>query len=92
MSEDDAIWVCGSSARKKEGSDEWEVLPPPDQVAMKLNRKGKVLQRIPLLMTATPPEQSGELNWVHGIVFDSFGNLYLTDIQGHRAQKFVCEP
>ena len=92
MSEDDEIWVCGSSARKKEGTEEWEVLPPPDQVVMKLNRKGKILQRITLSMTTTPPEKPGELNWVHGIAFDSEGNLYLTDIQGHRAQKFVCKP
>ena len=92
MSKDDEIWVCGSSARKKEGSDEWDVLPPPDQVVMKLNRKGRILRRVPLLMTTTPPGKPGELNWVHGIAFDSRGNLYLTDIQGHRAQKFVCEP
>jgi len=92
MSKDDEIWVCGSSARKKEGTGEWDVLPPPDQLVMKLNRKGTVLMRIPLLMTTTPPGKPGELNWVHGIAFDSRGNLYLTDIQGHRAQKFVCEP
>ncbi|MFC1634429.1 peptidyl-alpha-hydroxyglycine alpha-amidating lyase family protein [Planctomycetota bacterium] len=92
ISEDDDIWVCGSSARKKEGTDEWEVLPPPDQVVMKLNRKGKVIVRVPLTMTTISPGKPGELNWVHGIAFDSQGNLYLTDIQGHRAQKFVCQP
>jgi DNA-binding beta-propeller fold protein YncE len=92
ISEDDDIWVCGSVARKKEGTDKWEVLPPPDQVVMKLNREGKVLQRIPLTMTTDPPGNSGELNWIHGIAFDSKGNLYLTDIQGHRAQKFVPKP
>lgn len=92
ISKDDEIWVCGSSARKKEGTDEWEVLPPPDQVVMKLGRKGKVLLRVPLEMTTVPPGKPGELNWVHGMAFDSKGNLYLTDIQGHRAQKFVCKP
>lgn len=92
ISEDDAIWVCGSSARKQEGMDEWEVLPPPDQVVLKLNRKGEVLMRVPLTMTTAPPGKPGELNWVHGIAFDSKSNLYLTDIQGHQAQKFVCKP
>jgi DNA-binding beta-propeller fold protein YncE len=92
MTEDDEIWVCGSSARKKEETDEWAVLPPPDQVVMKLNPNGEVRLRIPLPKTTTPPEKLGELNWVHGIAFDSQGNLYLTDIQGHRAQKFVCKP
>ena len=92
ISKDDEIWVCGSSARKKEGAEEWDVLPPPDQVVMKLNRKGKVLQHVSLEKTTAPPGNPGELNWVHGIAFDSQGNLYLTDIQGHRAQKFVCKP
>ncbi len=92
MSKDDEIWACGSSAKKKEGTDEFDILPPPDQIVLKLNRKGKVLQRVSLKMTTVPPGNLGELNWVHGIAFDSKGNLYLTDIQGHRAQKFICKP
>lgn len=92
MTKDDEIWVCGSSARKKEGTDEWDVLPPSDQVVLKLNRKGKVLLRVPLEQTTVPPGKPGELNWVHGIALDSQGNLYLTDIQGHRAQKFIRKP
>jgi DNA-binding beta-propeller fold protein YncE len=92
ISEDDDIWVCGSCARKKEGTDEWEVLPPPDQVVMKLSRRGQVIARVPLTVTAATPGEPGGLNWVHGIAFDSYGTLYLTDIQGHRAQKFICEP
>jgi len=92
ISKDDEIWACGSSAKKKEETDEFDILPPPDQIVLKLNRKGKVLQRVPLSMTTNLPGNSGELNWVHGIAFDSKGNLYLTDIQGHRAQKFVRKP
>jgi len=92
ISKDDEIWACGSSVKKTEGTGELNILPPPDQVALKLNSKGKILRRVPLTMTTTPPGDSGELNWVHGIAFDSKGNLYLTDIQGHRAQKFVPKP
>jgi DNA-binding beta-propeller fold protein YncE len=92
MSKDDDIWVCGSSVKKKEGGNALAILPPEDQLVMKLNRKGKVLLRVPLQMTTDPPGKRGELNWVHGIALDSQGNLYLTDIQGHRAQKFVRKP
>jgi hypothetical protein len=30
-----------------------------------------------------------ELDWVHALAVDHQGNLYLGDIQGKRAQKFV---
>jgi DNA-binding beta-propeller fold protein YncE len=92
MSKDDEIWVCGSSAMKKEGTEALAILPPQDQVVVKLNQKGKVLLRVPLPMTTSPPGKPGELNWVHAIAFDSQDNLYLTDIRGQRAQKFVRKP
>ncbi len=75
-----------------ETTSEWEVLPPPDQIVVKLNLQGQVLLRVPLVKTATPPGKTGELNWVHGLAVDSQGNLYLGDIQGQRAQKFVRKP
>ncbi len=83
----DELWVCGSSVVKDEEG-KCVVLPPRDQLLMKLDLKGKVLLRVPLKMTKEPPGKSGELNWVHAIAFDSRGNLYLGDIQGKRAQKF----
>jgi DNA-binding beta-propeller fold protein YncE len=89
MTRNDELWVCGSSPVKKEGTDEWSVLPPPDQIVMKLNLQGQVLLRVPLVKTPTPPGKAGELDWVHGIAVDSQSNLYLGDIQGQRAQKFV---
>jgi len=85
------LWVCGSACFKKEGTDEHIVLPPQDQMLMKLNLKGKVLQQIPLAKTKEPPGEPGELDWVHGIAADSKGNLYLGDIQGKRAQKFCLK-
>ena len=33
-------------------------------------------------------ERPGECNWVHAIVADSKGNLYVDDIIGRRAQNF----
>ncbi len=105
MTKNDELWVCGSSAVKKDArastvqkgpvespTSEWAVLPPPDQVVMKLNLQGQVLLRVPLVKTAMPPGKPGELDWAHGIVVDPQGNLYLGDIQGQRAQKFVRRP
>ncbi len=123
MTKNDELWVCGSSAVKKDASmstaqkgpvespsSEWAVLPPPDQIVMKLSLEGQVLLRVPLVKTpvaqppsaveggGTPPKggvpqgKPGELDWVHGIAVDVQGNLYLGDIQGQRAQKFVRKP
>jgi DNA-binding beta-propeller fold protein YncE len=86
------LWVCGSSPLKKEGTNELAILPPSDQVVLKLNLQGQVLLRVPLVKTPTPPGKPGELDWVHGIAVDAQGNLYLGDIQGQRAQKFVRRP
>jgi streptogramin lyase len=83
----DELWVCGSSVFKDKES-KCLVLPPRDQLLVKLDLMGKVLLRVPLKMTKEPPGKSGELNWVHAVAFDSQGNLYLGDIQGKRAQKF----
>lgn len=92
LTKNDEIWVCGSSPVTKGRPGEWAVLPPPDQVVMKLNLKGEILLRVPLRKTTSPPGQPGEVDWVHGIAMDSQGNLYLGDIQGQRVQKFSREP
>jgi DNA-binding beta-propeller fold protein YncE len=105
MTKNDELWVCGSSAVRRDAtasptpqspvqspSSEWAVLPPPDQIVMKLSLQGQVLLRVPLVKTQTPPGKPGELDWVHGIAVDAQGSLYLGDIQGQRAQKFVRRP
>jgi DNA-binding beta-propeller fold protein YncE len=84
----DEIWACGSSVKKDE-SGKCLVLPPPDEILVKLDVEGKVLSRITLEKTTVPTGKSGQLDWVHAVAFDSKGNLYLGDIQGRRAQKFV---
>ena len=88
MTKKDEIWACGSSV-KKDANGKCLVLPPPDEILVKLDIEGKVLSRITLEKTTVPPGKSGELDWVHAIAFDSKGNLYLGDIQGMRAQKFL---
>lgn len=88
MTKKDEIWVCGSSVKKDEEG-KWIVNPPPDQIVMKLNLDGKALLRVPLNQITVPPGKLGEVNLVHSIAVDSQGNLYLGDIQGRRAQKFL---
>jgi hypothetical protein len=92
MTKEQQLWVCGSSCVRKEGTDEGLVTPPVDQILMKLNLKGEVLQEVPLPKTTVPPGKLGELDWVHGIATDTNDNLYLGDIQGSRAQKFYLRP
>jgi hypothetical protein len=41
------------------------------------------------LWTFPKGQGPGELDWVHGLAVDRLGNLYLGDIQGRRAQKFL---
>lgn len=89
VTDEDEIWVCGSSRVRHPSGDGWLITPPPDQMLMKLNPDGKVLLRVPLDMTAAAPGKSGEVNWVHSIALDSNGNIYLGDIMGKRAQKFL---
>jgi len=63
--------------------------PPKDQMFMKFDASGKVLQIWTIPKGEDGKEKPGELNWVHGIALDSKGNIYAGDIVGGRAQKFV---
>jgi len=65
--------------------------PPVDQLFMKFDTAGKVLQLWAAPLGKDGKEQVGELNWVHGLALDSKGNIYAVDIKGQRAQKFVCQ-
>jgi hypothetical protein len=85
----DEIWVCGSSPMRWRKTDEALGCPPKDQVFMKFSTQGKLLQLWTVPKARDGLERPGELNWVHGIAEDSRGNLYVGDIIGKRAQKFV---
>lgn len=89
ISKHDEIWVCGSSPQPWRPEDEALGCPPKDQVFMKFNPDGKLLQLWTVPKAEDGKEQPGECNWVHGIALDSHGNIYAGDIIGKRAQKFV---
>jgi DNA-binding beta-propeller fold protein YncE len=90
LTEKDEIWACGSSVmpRPEKGM---PFLPPADQVVVKFDTSGKVLDRFALPKGQDGKEQPGEVNWLHGVAFDAKGDLYTCDIKGKRALKFVRE-
>lgn len=85
------IWVCGSSPMQWRKTDGALGCPPKDQIFMKFTAEGRVLQLFTLPKGLDGLERPGEVNWVHCIAFDSQGNMYLGDIIGKRAQKFVLK-
>ncbi len=89
VTKDDDIWVCGSSPMQWRKEDTALGCPPKDQIFMKFNSAGKLLQLFTLPKGIDGLERPGEVNWVHAIALDSQGNMYLGDIIGRRAQKFV---
>jgi len=84
------IWVCGSSPAVWAGP--LLGCPPKDQLVMKFNADGRLLELHAFPKGQDEHEQPGELNWVHGIALDTQGNLYLGDINGKRLQKFLRRP
>ena len=92
VTKDDEIWVCGSSPMQWRPEDKVLGCPPKDQVVMKFNTQGKVLQVFTIPKGNDGMEKPGDVNWLHCLAFDSKGNLYLGDIIGKRAQKFVAKP
>ena len=88
ITEQDEVYVCGSSPMR------WPRLPipglvvgipPKDQLVMVFTPDGRVTR----LCTFPTGKRSGELDWVHAMAVDGHGNIYLGDIQGRRAQKFL---
>jgi hypothetical protein len=92
VTQNDEIWVCGSSPMPWRKDEAVLGCPPKDQVFMKLDTSGKVLQLWTVPKGTDGHEQPGDCNWVHAIAVDSQGNLYAGDIIGKRAQKFVKQP
>ncbi len=89
MTKDDQLWVCGSSPMQWRKEDGALGCPPKDQLFMRFSPDGRVQQVLTLPKGIDGLERPGEVNWVHAIAVDSRGNLYLGDIIGRRAQKFV---
>jgi DNA-binding beta-propeller fold protein YncE len=89
VTKDDGIWVCGSSPMQWRPDESALGCPPKDQVFMKFSPQGKLMQLWTVPKGADGLERVGEVNWVHAIALDSRGNIYVGDIKGKRAQKFV---
>jgi hypothetical protein len=89
MTKKDELWACGSSPMQWRKEDSTLGVPPKDQVFMKFNTQGKLLQLWTVPKGVDGLEKPGECNWVHCIAVDSKGNIYVGDIKGKRAQKFV---
>jgi len=95
LSAKDEIWACGSSPMVWKTDPKYPTsplgCPPQDQIVVRFDSKGRVLQLWALPKGTDGQEQSGELNWLHAIALDSKGNVYLGDIIGRRVQKFVLQ-
>ncbi len=89
LTDKDEIWVCGSSPMPWRPTDIVLGCPPSDQLFMKFNTDGKLLQLVTVPKGDDGHEQPGDCNWVHAIALDSEGNIYAGDIIGQRVQKFV---
>jgi streptogramin lyase len=87
----DEIWVCGSSPMQWRKDDGALGCPPRDQIFMKFNTQGRLLEFFSLPKGLDGLERPGEVNWVHAIATDSQGNIYVGDIIGRRAQKFTLK-
>ncbi len=85
----DEIWACGSSPMAWRDEDVLLGCPPKDQLVMKFDTTGRVLQLWTFPKGEEGKEKPGELNWLHAVAVDAQGNLFVGDIMGRRAQKFV---
>ena len=95
VSPKDEIWVCGGSPMPWREDPKYPGAPlncpPKDQVLMKFNTAGKLLQLWTIPKGEDGKEQPGDVNWLHCLALDSKGNIYVGDIIGKRAQKLVLQ-
>lgn len=87
----DELYVCGSSPKRWTDAGNLGN-PPTDQLVMKFDTDGKVLEHWTFPLATAGKLAPGEIDWVHAIAVDSQGNLYLGDVADesleHRLQKF----
>ena len=93
---EDEILVCGSSPAR--WTEKWGNLgnPPTDQLVMKLDTTGRVLEHWVFPLAEEGKLIPGQTDWIHGMGVDSNGNLYVGDVrdwsESHRVQKFIRLP
>lgn len=89
----DEIWICGVSPMPWREDPTYPgaplSCPPKDQILMKFNTQGKLLQLWTIPKGVDKHEQPGDVNWLHAMAVDSVGNIYVGDIIGQRVQKFI---
>ncbi len=88
----DEVYICGASPSQWRVEDVQLGIPPKDQIVMKFDTTGRVIAWWRFPQGPHEPHggaKPGELSWVHGMDIDKDGNLYLGDIMGQRAQRFV---
>lgn len=84
----DVIYVCGSTFMPKPRLSIPGIprgIPPKDQIVAAFDVTGREIER----WTFRTGRKAGQLDWVHAMALDGQGNLYLGDIRGHKAQRFV---
>jgi hypothetical protein len=95
MTAKDELWVCGCSPMPWRQDPAYPgaplSCPPKDQLVVRFNTAGRALQVWTIPKGEDGKEQPGDVNWLHAVAEDSHGNLYLGDIIGKRAQKFVIQ-
>ena len=93
ITENDDIWVCGSSPMKWRFNPKYPGAPlgcpPKDQVFMRFRPNGRLMQMWTIPKATDGEERPGELNWLHCLAVDKTGNIYAGDIIGKRMQKFI---
>jgi streptogramin lyase len=82
------VWACGSSPAAWREDAFALATPPHDQLLMKFDPDGRVLQ----LWAVPVGDGPGQFNWVHAVAVDSRGNLFCGDYHGKRVQKLVPVP
>lgn len=83
----DDLWVCGSSPHWWYRHGKYPEFK--DQMFMRFSPEGKVKQLWTIPLATKGKEKPGDGIGVHCIVEDAKKNLYVGDIYGERAQKFV---
>ena len=92
ISPDDDVYICGASPSQWREGEAQLGIPPKDQIVMKFDTTGRVLGWWNFPQGPNEPDMGakpGELSWAHGLDVDGQGNLYLGDIMGQRAQRFL---
>mgnify|MGYP002622224690 CR=1 FL=1 len=87
LNTDGSLWVCGSSPHWWYRNGEY--LEFKDQILMRFNPDGRVVQNYGLPFAEEGSSIPGETRGAHCMVQDSQGNVYIGDIYTERAQKFV---